>query len=237
MLWQRASFLRQSGRLLRTQRQWFSKNSSSSKESLFAWYTKKLDTHPLLTKGITSGIIAGTGDGICQFLSVSENDDWKMDWLRTGRFFIMGCFWVAPCTHVWYNFLNTQLFPGPSTVWRVTQRVMVDQFGFAVLFLPSFMGLLWLMEGRHDIPQQLMTIGPDVLVANWSLWIPVMSINFAIVPVKFQVLFGNVFALLWNTYLSYMSALSEQNQTTMEDWFYAMLMCVTVCNCCNRYHD
>jgi hypothetical protein len=43
--------------------------------------------------------------------------------------------------------------------------------------------------------------------------------------------------LLWNTYLSYMSALSEQNQTTMEDWFYAMLMCVTVCNCCNRYHD
>jgi len=66
-------------------------------------------------------------------------------------------------------------------------------------------------EGRKDIPEQLVHVVPTVLVANWSLWIPAMSINFAVVPLKFQVLFGNVVALLWNTCLSYKSALSNEN--------------------------
>lgn len=210
----RVACLRNSNRFLSTARRWSSSNNNQNTNShltFFAWYTKKLETHPLLTKGISSGLIAGAGDAICQFLSVADDDDWRMDWARNGRFFVMGCFWVAPCTHLWYNFLNTRLFPGTSTVQRVTQRVVVDQFGFAVLFQPSFMGLLWLMEGRQAIPQQLMTVVPDVLVANWSLWIPAMSVNFAVVPLKFQVLFGNVVALLWNTYLSYVSAASKED--------------------------
>jgi hypothetical protein len=58
-------------------RRWNSSSSSSSSRSttqressgsFVAWYSKKLDTHPLLTKGITSGMIAGTGDFICQYL-------------------------------------------------------------------------------------------------------------------------------------------------------------------------
>lgn len=197
-------------------------NSSSSlpRLSLFAWYSQKLDTHPLLTKAISSGIIAATGDGMCQVLSsgTTESDKNKIfDWLRNGRFFIMGAFWVAPCTHIWYGLLSTRIFPGPSTLQRVTQRVILDQFGFAVAFQPSFMGLLWLMEGRTNIVEQLKEVVPDVLVANWSLWIPAMAFNFAFFPIKFQVLFGNVVALLWNTYLSYMSALSMKRHTTPVD--------------------
>jgi len=123
----------------------------------------------------------------------------------------MGSLMVAPCTHFWYGLLNARLFPGPSTFATVSKRVIVDQFGFAVLFQPSFMGILWFLEGRKDIPEQLVHVVPTVLVANWSLWIPAISINFAVVPLKFQVWFGNVVALLWNTYLSYKSALSNEN--------------------------
>ncbi|CAJ1934679.1 unnamed protein product [Cylindrotheca closterium] len=187
--------------------------------SFLSWYKAKLDSHPLLTKGITSGVICATGDGLCQYLSPppqkSSDETTTFDYWRSFRFFVMGSLWVAPCTHYWYSFLNLRLFPGPSTLVTVSKRVLVDQFGFAVLFQPSFMSLLWFMEGRNgtQIQEQLVQVVPTVLVANWSLWIPAMSINFAYVPVQFQVLFGNVVALLWNTYLSYKSAQSSDDNS------------------------
>lgn len=186
-------------------------DASSSSSSPFAWYVKKLDSHPHLTKGITSGIISGAGDLICQFLA-NDDDDW--DYLRAGRFFLMGSFFCAPISHVWYNALSTRLLPGARTLKKVGQRLLVDQFGFAPIFLPSFMAVLWTMEGRSNIPQQLVEVTPDLMVANWSLWIPAMTINFGFVPLKYQVLFGNVVALLWSVYVSYANAESKERQET-----------------------
>lgn len=45
-----------------------------------------------------------------------------------------------------------------------------------------------------------------MIATGWSLWVPAMTINFGIVPMKYQVLYSNVVALLWNVYLSYKSA-------------------------------
>lgn len=191
----------------------------NSNSSLVSWYKRNLDSYPLLTKGTTSGVISAAGDGICQYLSAPESVV-TFDWLRNMRFFALGSLLVAPCTHFWYNFLNVRLFPGPSSFVTVSKRVIVDQFGFAVLFQPSFMGILWFMEGRNGIPEQLVQVVPSVLVANWSLWVPAMSINFAFVPVKFQVLFGNAVALLWNTYLSYKSATSSRQTPIWRDKSY-----------------
>lgn len=129
------------------------------------------------------------------------------DWQRTGRFFVMGSLWVAPITNYWYTTLATKLVPGKTTVTRVTKRLVLDQFGFAPLFCPSFMGMLWLLEGLDvaTIWVKLKDIGPDIIVASWALWIPAMAVNFSVVPLKYQVLFGNVVALAWNVYLSYIS--------------------------------
>lgn len=41
---------------------------------------------------------------------------------------------------------------------------------------------------------------------SWALWIPAQAVNFYFMPVKFQVLFTNVFELLWNAYLSFAAA-------------------------------
>ena len=183
------------------------KSQSSSKgHSWFRWYAEKLDTHPLLTKGLTSGIIAGSGDVICQ--SLDKEQSW--DILRSCRFFLMGSLWVAPITHVWYGALSMRLLPGPASALRVTQRVIVDQFGFAPIFLPTFMTWLWVLEGRDNIQEQLIQTVPEMIVAGWTLWIPAMTINFAVVPIKYQVLFSNMVALLWNVYLSYKSASTKK---------------------------
>lgn len=215
----------------------FSSSSSSSKSSSFlTWYSNKLETQPFLTKGLTSGFIAGLGDFLCQlvsssnpsltqssnkekhggstsvwdFLFVNENG-WDIP--RTIRFCLIGTFWVAPVTHVWYRTLSMRLVPGPSTAARVTQRVALDQLGFGPIFTTSFMSWLWLLEGRDDIVRQLQAAIPDMIVAGWTLWIPAMSINFSVVPIKYQVLFSNVVALIWNVYLSYKSSINHLDES------------------------
>jgi protein Mpv17 len=201
-----------------------SSSSLSFVGGILAWYSRKLDQAPLTTKCFSSGIVASTGDIICQIMTTNHYNDedgssntnantsttttW-WDWKRTCRFFIMGCFWVAPCTHYWYNTLNTRLVPGTATVARVTQRVLLDQVLFAPLFCPSFMGLLWLLEGRRptydDLGKDLIEVTPDIIRANWIVWIPANAVNFSVVPLKLQVLYGNVVALCWNVFLSYKS--------------------------------
>ncbi|KAL3920015.1 MAG: hypothetical protein SGILL_003467, partial [Bacillariaceae sp.] len=170
----------------------------------------------MTTKCISSGIIGASGDLICQYLQYSakeqatdvNNDNStttniSIDWHRTGRFFLMGSLWVAPVTNYWYTLLSTRLVPGKTTFKRVARRLVLDQFVFAPLFAPSFMGLLWLMEGKamDDIVKDLAEVAGDIIVTGWVLWIPAMSINFSVIPLKFQVLFGNVVALAWNVYL------------------------------------
>jgi Mpv17 / PMP22 family len=187
--------------------------------SFLSWYSQQLDRRPLLTKSISAGLIGSSGDWICQYLSrhaalAVDSPTQPYDWYRTGRFFVMGSLWVAPITSYWYTALATRLVPGKTSVIRVTKRLVLDQFVFAPVFCPSFMGLLWLLEGLDlsTIAIQLKEVGPEIIVANWALWIPAMAVNFSVVPLKYQVLFGNVIALAWNVYLSYMSTLGSKGR-------------------------
>ena len=195
----------------------------STSSNLVTWYSNKLETHPLLVKGVTSGLISGSGDFICQSLTMSYDDadantaEDKWDIYRTVRFIAMGGLWVAPVTHFWYNALSTRILSGPRTTLRVVQRLLVDQFGFAPLFAPSFMAGLWILEGREDVVKPLIELAPSLVVANWTLWIPAQLVNFGMVPLKFQVLFGNVVALGWSVYLSFVSARTAQKTAVTDN--------------------
>lgn len=71
---------------------------------------------------------------------------------------------------------------------------------------------LWTLEGERDgavMGQRIISSMPSVMVANWGLWIPAQIINFRFVPTKFQVLYSNFIALIWNVYLSYSQTRKE----------------------------
>jgi protein Mpv17 len=64
------------------------------------------------------------------------------------------------------------------------------------------------MEGHQamdvtSIGARLQETMPVVMAANWALWIPAQSLNFAMVPLRYQVLYSNFVSLLWNVYLSH----------------------------------
>lgn len=196
-------------------------NSTTQSKASFvsvglAWYATKLDTHPITTKCTSSGLISATGDMMCQYLTMptdgSEIETASWDYARTGRFAILGAFWVGPVLHYWYGSLALM----SSKVWV---RVAIDQFAFAPVTLTIFLGLLWLMEGDAPatLPLRLQENVPSVVVANWALWIPAQAVNFALLPVKYHVLFSNGVALIWNAYLSFSSYNSKRTDTQRDD--------------------
>ncbi|CAB9510515.1 Peroxisomal membrane protein 2 [Seminavis robusta] len=196
------------------------KNTASSAGWLsagLAWYATKLDTHPLTTKCISSGLVSAAGDMICQYLTLPptctdsssqhlSNTSWDM--ARTGRFACLGAFWVGPVLHHWYGYLAL-------LSKRVWVRVAIDQFACAPIFVTSFLAWLWWWEGESPstLPSRLQHNVPSIVLANWTLWIPAQAVNFTLVPVKYHVLFSNFVALLWNAYLSYTSHNSNDDNS------------------------
>ena len=79
---------------------------------------------------ITSGLLAGGGDALCQ---TAIEGVVPYDAMRTVRFTVLGTFVVAPCVQAWYAWLNRTL-PG-MTVAAVSQRVAWDQLVFSPAFL------------------------------------------------------------------------------------------------------
>jgi peroxisomal membrane protein 2 len=128
-------------------------------------YLSLLDSYPLTTKAVTSGILTFSADIICQInfpakgsrmeifkesvipvtvanIEKKENSpslfDYlrHIDWVRTGNFTLLGIVYIAPAMHYWYGFLM-RAFHGNSM--RITiLRTAMDQSMFAPTFLTFF---------------------------------------------------------------------------------------------------
>lgn len=110
----------------------------------FAWYSKKLDTHPLTTKCISAGLISSVGNVLAQGItfyqkrsskketsddSISINAVWKdfkVDPAQVGRFAFLNVIFVAPVLHYWYGFINRAI---PGLGWsEVIQRTFWGEY-------------------------------------------------------------------------------------------------------------
>jgi protein Mpv17 len=242
-----------------------------------------LDGRPVLTKSVTSGIVAGAGDVLCQALlpsggeeepsgraasaraghgssqaaaaaaaaeggreggggrslhqppsnegthsspsssssSSSSSSFWeRWDAGRTARFAALGTALVGPAVHSWYSLLAHRVPGGSACPSAVARRVVLDQLAFAPAFNAAWLSCLRLLEalapdrsgGRpsgaaaaeaiRDLPRAVRDEVPGIVAANWALWVPAQAVNFAFVPLRFQVLYSNVVALAWNAHLS-----------------------------------
>lgn len=205
-----------------------SKNGSSSSantrqnRSFFQWYSDKLDTDPILTKSISAGIIAAVGSVLGQLITHrqqqkqenvignNENNEAKqkpfeLDMAHVSNFTLLNIVFVAPVLHYWYLFINRAI-PGTSFA-QVIQRTICDEGLFSPIYVPSFLSMLWKLEGNtnENIWKMVKNECPTIIVTEWAMWIPTMLVTFKYVPVKFQVLVVNVVGVVWNTYLAYAS--------------------------------
>jgi protein Mpv17 len=180
--------------------------------SLWANYNRLLIEKPVLTKSITSGVIAFVADVACQKIMVTKKEgesgsrEVDIDWKRTAKFVIINTVLVGPLLHFWYGTLVAKI-PGTSVISTV-YRVACDQLIFAPFcIIPAFFSFAQILDGTPEqIPDKLRADWATTMVANFSLWVPAQLINFKLVPAPFQVLFANMVGLLWSVYLSDVTA-------------------------------
>ncbi|KAF0695243.1 Aste57867_13935 [Aphanomyces stellatus] len=197
------------------------KDIPPSSPSLWQQYMHLLEKYPLTTKALTSSVIAGTGDVLCQTAFESK----PFDVQRFATFTALGGVFIAPTLHVWYGFLNRAITGTAKAA--VASRLVLDQFVFAPTFMASFFGVLLVVtpsdpasEGDSLAKRFQDKLNRDwwpAVQTNWVVWIPAQLCNFALVPPALQVLFSNVIGLFWNAYMSYISYKPIEEKPKVEE--------------------
>ena len=86
------------------------------------WYEARLESAPLTTRMVTTGVILTASDAACQKVQGKQT----LDLHRSLTFGVgLGAFWVAPNVHTWFSFLK---FYGPRAP---LMRTLVDQTVFS----------------------------------------------------------------------------------------------------------
>ena len=152
-------------------------------------------------QAITSGSITGSGDVICQSLAMYDDTTATYDVRRTAIFAAVGTYYLGPMLHFWFG-LSQRLVAGTSAL-AIAKRVVLDQglVGPISFAFTTFQLMAW--EGKAaEWPAWIRENGPAILVKNWQVWVPTVTVTFAFIPLHFRPLFVNTVALFWNVYIS-----------------------------------
>lgn len=196
----------------------FSANVKGDIQGLWATYNHHLVVNPLITKGITAGVIALAADVICQ-TCFPENEENKkkpvldrIDWNRTFNFTLINTFFMSSTAHYWYGMLSTRIVG--DTMLAAAKRVAFDQLLFAPAIISALFAMNMMMKGETGILEKIRNDLPKTLVYNYSLWVPAQLINFRFVPPPLRVLWANFIGFFWNIYLSSAANKPQQQDST-----------------------
>lgn len=167
-----------------------------------SWYIRKLETHPISTKAISSVMIFGLGDILCQKLeNYLEEENKIFDYKRFIKQSSYGLI-AGPYLHLQFCVIVPYLFPTTakfhtlkSVIYALTVSDSFYNCGF-YLYCDALDGKFFQLNTFVEkfIPTQ---------IVNLKVWPVLQYINFSIVPVKFRVLYDNTLSIFWNAYLSW----------------------------------
>lgn len=122
---------------------------------------------------------------------------------RTLAVACFGFLYSGPSAHYWQKFLEW-LFSGRKDMQTVLTKVVIDQLSYGPLCNILFMSFATLvLEGRSfgELAAKVRKDYVGVQLNGWRLWPLAALINYRFVPLEFRVLFINVVALVWTTFL------------------------------------
>ncbi|CAD5235428.1 unnamed protein product [Bursaphelenchus xylophilus] len=162
-------------------------------------YLRLLSRRPLITQMVSAGVIGCAGDGIAQFV-VEKRSLKQYDLQRGIRFFLMPSCYVAPILSRWFRVLEK--IGGKGAIWK---RLAVDQlcwspcFGASIIFVLGFMESLDAKKAFDHTKSMCV----EVYFKSLQFWPFVQLINLNLIPINFRVIFVQMAALIWNSYLSF----------------------------------
>lgn len=154
---------------------------------------------------LTGGVLFATGDTIAQQLVEKRGS--RHDFPRTFRLALYGGCVFSPLASLWFSSaLERVRFT--SRYANIATKVALDQFIASPAFIALFFSTTTLLNGGslNDAKQKVKQNWWNTLKTAWALWIPVQSLNMALVPPNQRLLFVNVVSIFWNTFLSIKSS-------------------------------
>eukprot|EP01026_Neomeris_dumetosa_P063081 TRINITY_DN5982_c0_g3_i1.p2 TRINITY_DN5982_c0_g3~~TRINITY_DN5982_c0_g3_i1.p2 ORF type:complete len:243 (-),score=8.93 TRINITY_DN5982_c0_g3_i1:503-1231(-) len=190
----------------------FYRGLSHSIARLWSAYNAQLHTYPLQTQIISSGVLWWLGDYFAQRIENLE-DNKEINYKRWFTTTVYGAIFIGPFGHYWYMGLDQAVrrFFTPKTISFVTSKIVADLAIFDALHITLFFTLLTRTEGGdwQAVIDKLKADFFPTFGVEISLWTPVHSVNFSVIPVKHQLMFVNLCSLVDNTFVCW--ARSQQN--------------------------
>ncbi|TVU49111.1 hypothetical protein EJB05_00403, partial [Eragrostis curvula] len=200
---------------------------------IWRWYQQCLATHPVRTQVVSSGLLWGLGDSGAQTVThysappdrrarnpEDEDKEFKIDWKRVGITSSFGFAFVGPVGHYWYEYLDRSIRRRylPDTFKFVASKVAADDLLFGPLDLILFFAYVGLASGRsvEQVKDDVKRDFLPALVVGETVWPAVQIANFRFIPVRYQLLYVNLFCLLDSCFLSW---IEQQGDASWKQWF------------------
>ncbi|KAG2262110.1 hypothetical protein Bca4012_013234 [Brassica carinata] len=181
-----------------------STNVSSSKQPAFLrWYLRKLESHPFMTKSVTTSLIYMAADLTSQMITMQPSGSY--DLIRTARMASFGLIFLGPSQHLWFSYLS-KILPKRDVLTTV-KKIMMGQALFGPFSNTVFYSYNAVLQGENS-EDILARLKRDLLptLRNGLLYWPVCDfVTFRYVPVHLQPLMNSSCAYIWTIYLTYMA--------------------------------
>uniref|UniRef100_A0A453EHP8 Uncharacterized protein n=1 Tax=Aegilops tauschii subsp. strangulata TaxID=200361 RepID=A0A453EHP8_AEGTS len=153
-------------------------------------------------------------------LRPDKDKEFKIDWKRVGITSSFGFAFVGPVGHYWYEYLDRMVRRRylPGSFKFVASKVAADGLLFGPLDLGLFFSYVGLASGR-SLEQVKDDVKRDIipaLVLGGAIWPAVQIANFRFIPVRYQLLYVNLFCLLDSCFLSW---IEQQGDAAWKQWF------------------
>ncbi|XVE98164.1 hypothetical protein REPUB_Repub03eG0082300 [Reevesia pubescens] len=186
---------------------------------IWKWYQSCLSLHPVKTQVISSGFLWGIGDVAAQYITHSTakkrlqykdaEQEFKINWKRVTITSMFGFGFVGPLGHFWYEgldkFIKLRLQLRPKSARFVATKVAMDGLIFGPFDLFVFFTYMGFSTGKSvaQVKEDVKRDFLPALILEGGVWPIVQVANFRYVPVRYQLLYVNIFCLLDSAFLSW----------------------------------
>ncbi|XP_030491628.1 peroxisomal membrane protein PMP22 [Cannabis sativa] len=163
-------------------------------------YLMQLQQHPLRTKAITAGTLAGLSDIVSQKLTGIQKLQLKRILLKV----IFGVAYLGPFGHYLHIILD-KIFKGKRDTKTVAKKVLLEQVTSSpwnnLLFMVYY-GMV--VEGRPwvHVKAKIKKDYPTIQYTSWTFWPVIGWINHRYVPLQFRVILQSLVAFCWGIFLN-----------------------------------
>ncbi|KAG6598343.1 PXMP2/4 family protein 4, partial [Cucurbita argyrosperma subsp. sororia] len=166
-------------------------SASKSRIGFVGWYMRKLDTHPFITKSITSSLIYAASDLTSQMITMPSPG--SFDLIRTTRMTAYGLLILGPSQHLWFNFMST--ISPTRDLLSTFKKMFLGQAVYGPIITSVFFSYNASLQGEsgREIAARL---NRDLLptMLNGLLYWPVCDfLTYKFVPVHLQPLINSSF--------------------------------------------